>query len=134
MKTLLNLLCATAFTAAFLISCNSDDYDTIQSYDRIKIDSVDIPNDTMAVNSIQTIRTYSTYASNCEGFYGYDYRYTGDFERDITSYAYRTDGNCGSAPYTAFSNINFRPVTPGNYSLRFWQGGNNWMIKNIVVE
>lgn len=134
MKSLFTIFSTFGFLLIFLASCNSDDYQTIQSVDRLKIDSVKVPQDTMNVLSIQTIKTYSTYSSNCEGFYGYDYSYTGDFTRDVTSFFYRKDGNCNATPYTAYSNINFKPTHAGTYQFRFWNGGNNWIEKTIVVQ
>lgn len=134
MKTFLYLGVSSVFVGISLGSCKDDDYDTIQSADRIKIDSVQIVNDTMSVFGVQSIRTYSTYPSHCEGFYGYDYIYSGEFSRDVTSYQYHTNGNCASAPFSAASQLNFSPQKKGNYTFRFWTGNNSWITKTIVVE
>lgn len=119
----------------FLISCqDDDDYQTIESADKIKIDSVKIVNDTMDVYGIQSIRTYSTYPSHCEGFYGYDYVYNDDVTRTVTAYKYIASGPCTDGSYTAASQINFSPKHTGSYTFKFWNGGNSWITKTIVVE
>jgi hypothetical protein len=119
----------------FLTSCNDDDdYQTIESIDKIKIDSVKIVNDTMDVFSVQRIKTYSTYPSHCEGFYGYDYIHTNGTTRTVTSYKYITNGPCAQGSYTTASQINFSPQHVGTYTFKFWNGGNNWITKTIVVE
>jgi hypothetical protein len=135
MKTWFNIGLSVAFAAISLTSCNdNDDYETIEYTDRVKIDSVKIVNDTMSVFGIQSIRTYSTYASKCKGFYGYDYIYADDFSRDVTAYQYHTNGTCTQANYTAANQINFSPQKVGTYTLRFWNGDNSWITKTIVVE
>ena len=134
MKTSLNIGLLIVFAGFFFMSCKDDDYETIQSADKIKIDSVKIVNDTMSVFGVQSIRTYSTYSSHCEGFYGYDYVYTGEFFRDVTSYQYRTSGNCTATSYAGANQINFSPQKKGIYSFRFWAGNNSWITKTIVVE
>jgi len=119
----------------FFTSCkDDDDYQTIESVDKVKIDSVKIVNDTMDVFSVQSIRTYSTYSSGCKGFYGYDYVHLSDLERDITAYQFTTNGPCTQAIYTGANQINFRPQKVGTYTFKFWNGDNNWITKTIVVE
>jgi hypothetical protein len=116
-------------------SCNDDDnYETIESIDKIKIDSVKIINDTMDVFTVQSIKTYSTYSSHCEGFYGYDYVHTDNATRSVTAYKYVTNGPCTQASYTAPSQINFSPQQIGTYTFKFWNGGTSWITKTIVVE
>ncbi|MFC3157444.1 hypothetical protein SAMN05443633_10853 [Chryseobacterium arachidis] len=119
----------------FFISCNDDDdYQTIESVDKIKIDSVKIINDTMDVFSVQSIKTYSTYPSHCQGFYGYDYIHNDNLNRTVTAYKYITNGPCTESTYTAASQINFSPQHAGTYTFKFWNGDNNWITKTIVVE
>lgn len=135
MKSLYKISFAAAVLCLSVISCkDDDDYQTIESVDKVKIDSVKIVNDTMSVFSVQSIRTYSTYASKCQGFYGYDYIYAGEFDRDVTAYQYFTSGACAQTSYTTAGQINFSPRKAGNYTFRFWNGDNNWIIKTIVVE
>lgn len=134
MKKVLRLAFYSLFLGLFLISCDDDDYQTVESVDKIKIDSVKIVKDTMDVFSIQHIKTYSTYPSHCEGFYGYDYVYDTKFDRTVTAYKYRSSGPCGQGSYTAASQINFSPQQTGTYTFRFWNGGSNWITKTIVVE
>lgn len=134
MKKLLNIGFSALFLGLLFISCNDDDYQTIESIGRIKIDSVKIVNDTVDVFSVQSIRTYSTYPSQCEGFYGYDYIYDNDFDRSVTAYRYIKDGPCSQNSYTGASQINFNPRYKGNYTFRFWNGGNQWITKTIVVK
>lgn len=119
----------------FLTSCNDeDDYQTIEATDKIKIDSVKIVNDTMEVFGIQSIKTYSTYPSHCEGFYGYDYVYSDSAVRTVTAYKYITNGPCTQDSYTAAGQINFSPQHTGTYTFKFWNGGSSWITKTIVVE
>ena len=119
----------------FLTSCNNDDnYNTVESVDRIKIDSVKIINDTMDVFTVQSIKTYSAYLSHCEGFYGYDYIHSDNLTRNVTAYKYITDGPCTQSTYTAANQINFSPQQKGTYTFKFWNGNNSWITKTIVVE
>jgi hypothetical protein len=134
MKKLLHLTFCSLFLGLFLISCDDDDYQTVESIGKIKIDSVKVIHDTMNVFSVQHIKTYSTYPSHCEGFYGYDYIYDTKFERTVTAYKYRSSGPCGEGSYTGAGQINFSPQQIGTYTFRFWNGGNNWITKTIVVE
>lgn len=134
MKKLLNIGFSALLFGLVTISCNDDDYQTVESIGKIKIDSVKIPQDTMEVYKIQSIKTYSRYPSQCEGFYGYDYAYDNDFERSVTAYKYITNGPCAQSSYTGTSHINFSPRVKGKYTFRFWNGGNNWITKTIVVE
>lgn len=134
MKNFLTLGFSALLLSLFLVSCNDDDYDTVESVDKIKIDSVKIAKDTMNVFAIQSIKTYSTYPSQCEGFYGYDYIYNNNLERTVTAYKYRTSGPCAQGSYVAGSKINFNPQKKGTYTFKFWNGGNNWISKTIVVE
>lgn len=134
MKKFLNLTCCALFLGLFLISCNDDDYHTIEAIDKIKIDSVKVTNDTMSVFSVQHIRTYSTYPSHCQGFYAYDYIYQTNLERTVTAYKYITNGPCAQGSYTGKSQINFSPQKKGIYTFKFWNGDNSWITKTIVVE
>ncbi|MGD1317905.1 hypothetical protein [Chryseobacterium sp. 2R14A] len=135
MKSLLKISFASIICGLFFTSCkDDDDYQTIESVDKVKIDSVKIVNDTMDVFSVQSIRTYSTYSSGCKGFYGYDYVHLSDLERDITAYQFTTNGPCTQAIYTGANQINFRPQKVGTYTFKFWNGDNNWITKTIVVE
>lgn len=135
MKNLLNLGFSALLCGLLMVSCNDDnDYETIESIDKIKIDSVKIVSDTMDVYAIQSIKTYSTYPSQCEGFYGYDYIYSNNLERTVTAYKYRTNGPCAEGNYSGTNQINFSPQKKGTYTFKFWNGGDNWITKTIVVE
>lgn len=135
MKKFINIGVSMVVLGLILTSCNDDDdYQTIESVDKIKIDSVKIINDTMDVFTIQSIKTYSTYQSNCEGFYGYDYIHDDNVTRTVTAYKFTTDGACEPSKKTIASQINFSPQQTGTYTLRFWNGGNTWITKTIVVE
>ena len=81
------ILLAPLVAALFLTSCKDDRFegDEITSIDPVKIDSVNIPKDSMAVLSVMPIKTYSNFTSKCEGFYGYDYVHTNEFIRNVTS-------------------------------------------------
>lgn len=129
------LLFSVLILGLSITSCDDDDdYQTIESIDKIKIDSVKIVNDTMDVFSIQSIKTYSTYPSHCEGFYGYDYVHNDNLARTVTAYKYITNGPCTQVTYTSANQINFSPRKTGTYTFKFWNGGNSWITKTIVVE
>lgn len=134
MKKFLNIGFSALLLGLVLVSCNDDDYQTIESIDKVKIDSVQITHDTMDIFSIQRIKTYSTYSSQCQGFYGYDYIHNGNFDRSVTAYKYITNGPCTQKSYSAVNQINFNPQRAGKYTFTFWNGGNNWITKTIVVK
>ncbi|MEI3790864.1 MULTISPECIES: hypothetical protein [unclassified Chryseobacterium] len=134
MKKLLNIGFSVLFSGMVFVSCEDDDYQTVQSIGKIKIDSVKVMQDTMDVYSIQSIKTYSTYSSQCEGFYGYDYIHDSSLERSVTAYKYTTDGPCTQETHVGANQINFSPRQTGTYTFKFWNGGNSWITKKIVVE
>lgn len=92
-----------------LASCNDRfEGDEITSTELAKIDSVNIAQDTMDVYTIQTIKTYSDYAANCEGFYGYDYVHKPSLQRDVATYKFKTTAACGKpwrAPHRSISDL-----------------------------
>ncbi|WP_080778951.1 hypothetical protein [Chryseobacterium phocaeense] len=134
MKKLLNIGFSVLFLGMVSVSCEDDDYETIQSIGKIRIDSVKIMQDTMDVHTIQSIKTYSTYSSQCEGFYGYDYIHDSELERSVTAYKYTIEGPCAQGSHVGTSQINFSPRQTGKYTFRFWNGGSSWITKTIVVE
>ena len=70
-----------------LASCNDRlEGDEILSTEPLKIDSVKIAQDTMDIYTTQTIKTYSQFSTQCEGFYGYDYQHVAPLERKVISY------------------------------------------------
>ena len=75
----------------------------------------------MDIYSVQSIKTYSTYSANCEGFYGYDYLHTDQFDREVIPYKFKTDANCGEMVPKA-SWINFQPQKVGIYHFKFYGG------------
>ncbi|PJJ66750.1 hypothetical protein [Chryseobacterium geocarposphaerae] len=135
MKNFINIGVSVVMLGLILTSCNDDnDYQTVEAVEKVKIDSVKIINDTMDVFTVQSIKTYSVYQSNCEGFYGYDYIHDDNVTRSVTAYKYRTDGACQPSTKTFASQINFSPQQIGTYTFKFWNGGNTWITKTIVVE
>lgn len=135
MKSLLKISWALLFVSSVLISCTeNDDYDTIEYADKVKIDSVKIINDTMSVYEIQNIKTFSTYTSKCEGFYGYDYVHAPNLTRNVTAYQFHTNSDCAQEKYVSSNQIKFSPQIAGTYNFRFWNGDNNWITKTIVVQ
>lgn len=122
-----------------LMNCNDrNEEDLIQSVDLVKIDSVKVAQDSMDVFSTQTIKTYSDFTSKCEGFYGYDYIYSDELTRTVSSYKFKTAAVCGEKVARA-SQINFRPQEPGNYVFKFYNGKNAadeniWIEKTIIVR
>lgn len=135
MKSFLSTSLWIIFVGVSLVSCKDDDeYETIESVGKVKIDSVAIVNDTMDVYSVQSIRTYSGYASGCQGFYGYDYIHNGNFGRDVTAYQYQSNGACQKSTHQSANQFNFSPQQKGTYTFRFWKGDNSWITKTIVVK
>ena len=122
-----------------LASCNDRlEGDEILSTEPVKIDSVKIAQDTMDIYTTQTIKTYSQFSTQCEGFYGYDYQHVAPLERKVISYKFKTSASCGEMA-TRTSQINFRPQETGTYLFKFWTGkdaagANIWIEKNIVVQ
>lgn len=127
------------FLILTLTNCNDrNEENLIQNIERVKIDSVKIAQDTMAVFTIQSIKTFSNFTTKCEGFYGYDYIYTDQLTRSVSSFKFQTATDCGEE-VTRASQINFQPQIPGDYLFRFWngkdaEGKNKWIEKTITVE
>ena len=125
--------------AVTLLSCNDrNEENLIQSVNRVKVDSVKVAQDSMDVFTTQTIKTFSNYNSKCEGFYGYDYVYSDELKRTVSSFKFKTAVACGAEVAHA-SQINFCPQQTGNYTFKFWNGTNSagekiWIEKIIVVE
>ena len=138
MKNILKLVLPVIFFFS-AVSCNDRlEGDEVQSVETLKIDSVKIVNYTMDVYTTQTIKTYSNYTINCEGFYGYDYLHTNQFDRQVVSYKFKTDGNCGEM-VTKASWINFQPQQVGTYYFKFFAGKNSagentYLEESIVVQ
>ncbi|WP_124643169.1 MULTISPECIES: hypothetical protein [Amniculibacterium] len=144
----MNAILKYSFSALFLllmgcvaISCDhhrDPDEGRVVAYAPLKVDSFKINSDTMLVNSVQSIRTYFTLHSKCEGFYGYQFDKLG-MERKVIPYYYKTDGNCSPQDKAYYTQFNFSPETSGIYEFKFWNGKDNagndvWIEKSIVVE
>ena len=140
MKNLIKI-CVFALPILFgIYSCdnNRDNYDEIESISPFKIDSVKIAQPEMDVFTVQTIKTYSTYPSACDDFFGYDYIRNG-LERNVVAYSYTINGTCTQATRVGVNGFNFRPEEKGIYTFKFWNGKdssnqNIWIEKTIVVE
>lgn len=136
-KYIFYFLASTAFL--LLQSCNDRlEGDEITSTDALKIDSVKFATYLMDVNTVQTIKTFSEYASGCEGFYGYDYRHTAELERTVVPYKFKTTATCGK-PVSRVSYINFRPLQTGTYTFKFFTGTNSagedtWHTETVEVQ
>lgn len=138
----LNIIFRLSFVILLSIvvfSCsNRDDDNLIEETTSVKIDSIKIPQTVMAVFDIQTITTYSDYNLQCEGFYGYDYLYTGEFDRTVTAYKFKTNSSCTTVAARA-SKINFKPLKAGTYIFKFWNGkdeagADQWIEKTVMVN
>lgn len=121
-----------------LQSCLDREDSTPLEVAKIKIDSVKIPQETMDIFTVQTIKTYSNYATACDRFFDYDYKID-NFDRIITSYYYKDNSNCTQGQYVRSSYFNFRPVEKGTYTFKFWNGKDSsgkdlWIEKQIVVK
>lgn len=138
MKNILKLFLPLIIVLS-VVSCNDRlEGDEVQSVDTLKIDSVKIANYTMDVYTVQSIKTFSTYTASCEGFYGYDYLHTDQFDRKVVSYKFKTDGNCGE-PIVKASWINFQPQKAGTYYFKFYGGKDAagetiWLEESIEVK
>lgn len=138
MKKSINLLLIFLLLLSFLRCNERDEKEFISGAEHVKIDSVKIVQDTMDLLSIQTILTYSSFNGNCEGFYGYDYKYEDDFTRKVISYKFTTGASCGEVMVRT-SQINFRPQRLGEYNFKFFggltsEGKNIWLEKKIFVK
>jgi hypothetical protein len=139
MKNVFILSMLTLFSA-LVVSCkDNDDYTEITNVYASKIDSVQIPMDTMALGVTQEMKLYSTFTKACEGIYSYDYQYTNDSVRTIANFAYKTNDVCGDGTYVDGSRVNFKPTKTGTYTFKFWTGKdtagtNTFLEKKVVVE
>lgn len=116
-----------------LFSCNREETsEYITEVAQLKVDSVLVPQDTIAINSTQTLRTYFKLQQSCEGLYNIDYQSESGLIRNITPYKYKTNITCGDAT-AGHSDISFTPKEVGTYTLKFYSGENTWITKNIVV-
>ncbi len=116
-----------------LFSCNREETsEYITEVAQLKVDSILVPQDTIAINSIQTLRTYFTLQQSCEGLYNIDYQSESGLIRNITPYKYKTNITCGDAT-AGHSDISFTSKEAGTYTLKFYSGENTWITKNIVV-
>lgn len=116
-----------------LFSCNREETsEYITEIAQLKVDSVLVPQDTIAIHSTQMLRTYFTLQQGCEGLYNIDYQSENGLIRNITPYKYKTNIACGSAA-AGHSDISFTPKEAGTYTLKFYSGENTWITKNIVV-
>ena len=118
MKKIFNLSLITLLAGFFAVSCDRNDEDEIQN--------------------VESIKTYSTYPSACEDFFGYDYIRNG-LERNVVAYSYTINGTCTQATRVGVNGFNFRPEEKGIYTFKFWKGKdssnqNIWIEKTIVVE
>lgn len=139
MKKVIILSVLTLFSA-FAISCkDNDDYSEITDVYATKIDSVNIPMDTMTLGVTQELKLYSTFTKTCEGIYSYDYQYTNDSVRTVANFAYKTNDVCGDGTYVDGSRVNFKPTKTGTYTFKFYTGkdtagANTFLEKKVVVE
>lgn len=103
MKNLLYIITAI-ISITFFQSCLDREKEKNLEISKIKIDNVKIPQSTMDLFTVQTIKTYSTYASGCDRFYDYDYR-TDNFNRIITSYFYKENNACTQATHVSTNHL-----------------------------
>ncbi len=135
-KLIITLFAISIFTFSCLDDNDNENY--VRNLKGIAIDSVKIPQDIMSVYTTQTIQTYTTYPTPCEGFYDYDYVIDGNY-RYVTTIAYQTEGNCSAQTYVGRNMFNFRPLNTGTFTFKFWngtdsQGNDLYITKQIVVE
>lgn len=143
MKKILTLVASVTILSAIFVSCDNhrdyrDNGNNITSVDKLKIDSVQVNSTIMAVNTVQSIRTYSNYTSSCQGFYGYDYQ-KDNLTRTVTAYSYKTNRTCNTINQEYYNQFNFQPTQSGTYTFKFYNGvdssGNSlWITKTITVN
>lgn len=141
MKKIVTIIASVTLLSAIFISCDrhhNDDSNEIATVDKIKIDSVQINSTSMAVNSVQSIRTYSNYTASNQGFYGYDY-VKDNLTRSVTAYSYKTNTSSTAINQEYYNQFNFQPTQSGTYTFKFWNGvdtsGNSiWITKTITVN
>ncbi|MCG2792683.1 MAG: hypothetical protein L6262_03935 [Weeksellaceae bacterium] len=139
MKKVFILSAISLFSLAVASCDDNDDYQQITDVYATKIDSVQIPMDTMTLGVTQEMKVYSTFTKSCEGIYSYDYQYTNDSVRTVANYAYKTNDLCGNGTYVDGSLINFKPIKLGTYTFKFFAGkdgagANTFLEKKVVVE
>lgn len=133
MNTILKSSAFALVTLLGLASCNREEAsEYITEVAKLKVDSVVTLQDTITVNSTQTLRTYFTLQQSCEGLYNIDYQSESGLIRNITPYKYKTNVACGDS-IVGHSDISFTPKETGTYTLKFYSGENTWITKNIVV-
>ena len=133
-RTLLTF--SLGFLALGAVSCEDNSEEIVRyTVSANKFDSISIPKDTIAVNEILNISTFSTYKNWCDKFDSFDFRYsTTSLERKIALRVINDNmKTCGTAK--SFQNdFPFIPNAAGTYTLKFWLGDDNWYIKDIVVQ
>ncbi len=141
MKKIFLNLAVFALIGIVAFSCDDDrdDYYSNITPEQLVIDSIKVNSDTMQVFEVQSIRTYSTYSTSCDYFYGYDYVHTNDTVRTVTAYHYYSGDDCTENIVSAYSQFNFQPRYEGTYTFKFWNGTDSlgddvWITKDIVVE
>ena len=138
MKTALNLGFALLLLIGIASCSDRDDENVITDISPVMIDSVQIPQDTMNLYTVQEIKVFSPYQKGCEGFWRYDYLYSAEFVRTVINHKFKTGNTCENEVITGASRINFQPMETGIYTFRFWNGfneqqENKWIEKQIVV-
>lgn len=119
-----------------LSSCREEVKEDIRyEINSVKIDSVEITTPQMTVGEFQTIYLYSTYEKSCNSFGKVDYvKVPNSLERKVAIAVMKDlQKECGPL-HTFRHQFNFEAKTPGTYTFRFWNGGDNWIEKNIVVN
>lgn len=133
MNTILKPSVLALATVFGVVSCNREETsEYITEVVKLKVDSVLVTQDTIAIHSTQMLRTYFTLQQGCEGLYNIDYQIENGLIRNITPYKYKTNIACGSTA-VGHSDISFTPKEAGTYTLKFYSGENTWITKNIVV-
>lgn len=135
MKKFFHILAVFSFVTA-LMSCKNrnEELDNISEIVAVNIDSISVPQDTVAVGTAITIRTYSTMLTDCESFYRYTYASDG-FTRSITANKLKINTNCGASKVVT-SDFSFAPATAGTYKLSFRKNTatDSWISHKIIVR
>lgn len=129
-----NIALAAVLAGLLSLGCNRGDNweEDIDSISVAPVDSVKIPDDTIALGAGVSINTYSRLQRDCEIFYKFDYAADGEFTRTVTAYKLKNKSVCDSAVSVA-TDFLFVPKSKGVYALKF-RTSDGWLNKTLVVN
>lgn len=129
-----NIACAALLAGLLSLGCNREDAwdNDIEDISEVAVDSVRIPDDTIALGAGVSINAYSRLHRGCESFYRFGYTSDGGFTREITAYKLKNKSPCGTDALVA-TDFAFVPKSRGVYNLKF-RSASGWLNKTLVVN